>query len=550
VETKLKSISPSSPAESSTLLRHALLSLLMVLIAVSSGCATTSDDSYFETGEAYFGLRFIDAATGRGVPLVEIKSNNHLRYISDSAGWIAIDPYDLGAKSVYFRVATHGYELDDKGAIGKEAIILNLGPGKRRTVELGRTNIAERLYRITGEGIYHHSLKLGISAPHFLPNEPRGGVFGQDSVNTVIYNDELYWFWGDTRRANGPLGNFKVSGATSPSPLRHKVDANMGVDLDYFIGPSGFVRSMCPFEGNQTVWIGGLSVVKHAAEETLFCHYVRSNNAMEILERGIAQWDDNKKVFVEKLTYPEDSPEYPRGAPLKMMEGGQPWFYYGELFRNTRVRATVDNLLDLKTYESYTCLKPGSRWNPQSPPLDLDSNGNPIWSWKKDTDLVDYERWETMANKGLVKSGDNPYVLIDMETGDRVIPTYGSISLNKHNKKWSLITVQYLGDSAFGEIWYAIADSPMGPWSKAKKIISHNAYSFYNVRQHPYFSSDSFIYLEGSYTKSFSGSKNPTPRYDYNQIMYRLDLDDPRLPQVAPAANPANRPPNLRLMEY
>jgi hypothetical protein len=28
---------------------------------------------------------------------------------------------------------------------------------------------------------------------------------------------------------------------------------------------------------------------------------------------------------------------------------------------------------------------------------------------------------------------------------------------------------------------------------------------------------------------AFSGTKTPTPRYDYNQVMYRLDLADERL---------------------
>jgi hypothetical protein len=37
------------------------------------------------------------------------------------------------------------------------------------------------------------------------------------------------------------------------------------------------------------------------------------------------------------------------------------------------------------------------------------------------------------------------------------------------------------------------------------------------------------IYFEGTYTQTFSGNPEATPRYDYNQIMYRLDLDDPRL---------------------
>jgi hypothetical protein len=37
------------------------------------------------------------------------------------------------------------------------------------------------------------------------------------------------------------------------------------------------------------------------------------------------------------------------------------------------------------------------------------------------------------------------------------------------------------------------------------------------------------IYFEGTYTAEFSGNTDPTPRYDYNQIMYRLDLADGRL---------------------
>jgi hypothetical protein len=36
------------------------------------------------------------------------------------------------------------------------------------------------------------------------------------------------------------------------------------------------------------------------------------------------------------------------------------------------------------------------------------------------------------------------------------------------------------------------------------------------------------IFFEGTYTHSFSGNSEQTPRYDYNQIMYRLELDDPR----------------------
>jgi hypothetical protein len=38
-----------------------------------------------------------------------------------------------------------------------------------------------------------------------------------------------------------------------------------------------------------------------------------------------------------------------------------------------------------------------------------------------------------------------------------------------------------------------------------------------------------YIYFEGTYTNMFSGNPTPTPRYNYNQVMYQLDLADPRL---------------------
>jgi hypothetical protein len=82
-----------------------------------------------------------------------------------------------------------------------------------------------------------------------------------------------------------------------------------------------------------------------------------------------------------------------------------------------------------------------------------------------------------------------------------------------------------------GETWYAEADTLLGPWVYARKVVTHDRYSFYNPKHHPMFDQDGgrLVYFEGTYTHTFSGNDDPTPRYDYNQIMYRLDLDDPRL---------------------
>jgi hypothetical protein len=94
-----------------------------------------------------------------------------------------------------------------------------------------------------------------------------------------------------------------------------------------------------------------------------------------------------------------------------------------------------------------------------------------------------------------------------------------------------MIGLETFGSSLLGEVWYAEAEIPEGPWSAAVKIVTHDKYSFYNPKQHPMFDQrgGQLIYFEGTYTHTFSGNPDQTPRYDYNQIMYMLDLSDQRL---------------------
>ena len=59
------------------------------------------------------------------------------------------------------------------------------------------------------------------------------------------------------------------------------------------------------------------------------------------------------------------------------------------------------------------------------------------------------------------------------------------------------------------------------------KVVTHNNQTFYNPRLHPELTpKDSPVLLfEGTYTVSFTNNAAPTPRYEYNQMLYRLDLD-------------------------
>ncbi len=117
---------------------------------------------------------------------------------------------------------------------------------------------------------------------------------------------------------------------------------------------------------------------------------------------------------------------------------------------------------------------------------------------------------------------------------------------NDYRRRWITIRCEVFGTSMLGETWYAEADTPLGPWVYARKIVTHDQYSFYNPKQHPVFDQDGgrVIYFEGTYVSTFSGNPDKTPRYDYNQIMYRLDLADEQLALPVPVyrASPADEP--------
>src|SRR5579863_3594426 len=180
-----------------------------------------------------FRITVVDAETGRGVPLVELTTTNQLRYVTDSNGIVAFNEPGLMDQKVFFHVSSHGYEFPKDG-FGYRGTTLDVRPGGSARLELKRLNIAERLYRVTGEGIYRDSLLTGAAAPIEKPLL-NAQVFGSDSIVSAIFRGRLYWFWGDTLRPSYPLGNFHASGATSRLPRDGGLDPAAGVNLSYFV---------------------------------------------------------------------------------------------------------------------------------------------------------------------------------------------------------------------------------------------------------------------------------------------------------------------------
>jgi hypothetical protein len=459
---------------------HRVLLLATSFLAVSLGLSAVAEVA------RPFVIRVTDQETGSAVPLIEFRTTHEARYVSDNAGLVTVSDPELLEQEIWFEISGHGYEVppDGFGNRGKRWL---LKPGGGGQLKIKRTNIAERLYRITGAGRLDHSLKAGIKVS---PSDAatRGGVFGCDSVLNAVYHDQLFWIWGDTSRAPYPLGNFHSTGATSRLPGRGGRDPRSGIDLEYFMnGEKKFVKEMAHLPGEGPTWLTGLTSLRDEdGREHLVANYQKVRNFLETYETGLCEFDDKTEVFKKLIAFPRGQKLIPKGHPFPYEDGdGQAWILFGDPLPTMKIPANYE-------------------------------------AWKNPA------RYEALEVDSTFK---------DPTSGNAVLPHRGSIAWNDHRQRWIMIFTQTQPGghtSQLGEGWYCEARSPFGPWNRCVKIVTHHRYSFYNPKQHPSFvggagKEDRFIYFEGTYTKTFSRATVATPKYDYNQILYRLNLDDPRL---------------------
>lgn len=495
----------------------------LVLACLALGAYGKEDDP-----ARYFAIQVVDEETGRGVPLIELRTVNDIALISDSAGWIAFHEPGLMEREVFFSVEGPGYE-HAKDGFGIRGVRLTTTPGKTATVKIKRTNIAQRLYRITGQGIYRDSELLGRPTPPGVPGL-NAGVLGQDSVQAVPYRGRIFWLWGDTNLPGYPLGNFHTTAAITPLPGRD-FDPQIGVPLSYLMAkPAGDapakeprVRAMASMKEPGPVWLFGLLTVNDPdGRETLLAHYTRRKSLAEEAEHGLMRFNDETGVFDKIVTLDlENHWRFPNANARLVEEADGNRFYFSGPFAYIRVAADWNSLLDPDQYEAlaFDVESKEYRWQRDLPPTTQAEERKLIESKKMPEELARYQ-------------------LVNVADGQPVRDLHhSSIAWNEYRKRWILIGLQQdpAGKpSHLGEIWYAESEHPSGPWQKAIKIASHPRYSFYNPRQHVFLDEEDgrFIYFEGTYTKTFSGNPAATPRYEYNQLMYRLDLADERLKAV------------------
>jgi hypothetical protein len=465
----------------------------------------------------WFAIHVVDEQTGRGVPLVSLETTNQMTHVTDSAGWVAFHEPGLMEREVFFHVRAPGYTVPKDG-FGFSGVRLKPKLGTVAEVKVMRLNIAERLYRVTGQGIYRDSELLGKECP--LPRANFNLTMGQDSVQALPWKGRLFWLWGDTNVAQYPLGNFHTTCAWSDLTEKGGLSPAEGIHLEYLTGEDGQIRQMLPMEEPGPVWIFGLLVVADAAgKEHLVGHYGRFKDLSKRLEHGIAEYEEEQGRFTPMIVLGDEFDwQHPEGNAVRVKDDEGDFFYFADSFAMTRVPARYDDIMNPGAYEAlaWSAKEQDYLWQKEAPPATQAGEARAI-SEKK-----------MSASRALMQ-------VKDALTGKPVLIHRSSVQWNAYRKVWIMIGNQTKGEeSPLGEVWYAEAPTPAGPWVKAVKVASHPNYTFYNPRQHSFFDQEGgkVIYFEGTYTNTFSGNPVATPRYEYNQVMYRLDLSDPRLEVV------------------
>jgi hypothetical protein len=235
--------------------------------------------------------------------------------------------------------------------------------------------------------------------------------------------------------------------------------------------------------GDGPTWLTGyVELPDRSGTHRLVASYLKIRGPLTAYERGLCVWNDKTSSFEHlrtvwsKTDTNTKSAILPEGHPVFWKDGeGREWVLFGNPFPSLRCPATFE-------------------------------------AWQ------DERQWEVLQPQKSVPSATS---------GDPVKPHSGSIAWHLWRSRWVTIFMENTARQSLGNLWYAEADSPMGPWGKAVQVLSHENYTFYNPRVHSeWFDAKSPVLIfEGTYTMQFANHPEPTPRYDYNQILYRLDLD-------------------------
>ena len=530
-----------------------------------------------------FRIDIVDQATGRGVPMVRLSAAGTWAY-SDSNGVVAwTDLLDKGRLT--FTPLTDGYELahsSSQGIVGNAGVELNPTSGGRAVIKLNRTQVAERLYRLTGQGIYSDSVMVNASSPIADPILAPAGITGQDGGTPAVYKGLAYWFWGDTNcaRYDSNCGSQRdnwndtaaifTTGATSvitqnPPSLKYFTRVSGGFENPAQMAP---VQPM-EYKGKSCrTWIGSVCSFtdEDTHEEVLMAIYMKPDlnkpGPMLNQARGLLQWSDTLSRFRTLTAYHDPSTPctLPQGCTQTDVFGmytvhrlgpdADPnYVYFGKPFTHYRVRRSVKAMANQSAWESFSPLKPGTD---EVDPAGYGWKTNLSWFGQAaELRLIQQGKLSRSAARMQVKDPAGNIGRCDWNSTP--IMGNGDVQYNNYLKQYVLIAQKAVHpcekESTYGEIWLSLAPNITGPWNSVHRIATHatTGSSCYNPLQLPFLEEGggSRIYFACTVTSAFSysvkhhgtpkgfacawdgvggrGCSVAIPKYEYNNMVFAVD---------------------------
>ncbi len=375
-------------------------------------------------------VKVVDDENGWPVPLVFLITTHGQVYVTDNAGVAAIDSPELMGRETWFTVKSHGYGRKKDG-FGNAGFRFVPRPGGEHEVKVTRWQIAKRLGRVGGAGLFAESQKCGL---HLDARE--SGEFGRDSVQTALYRGRVFWLWGDTNMQNYPLGIFNVTAATTPAPAFARPVPPVDPQYRGFTNEKGRLRGVIKRQGGGPIWIFGLVTLTDAKGRAHLCGaWSQIKEFCTPEKNGLCEWDDASESFTivkTVWTRSQERPKAPRipdGMVCRHRDAnGKKWLLFGNPFPFLRIP---------DSYEAY----------------------------------LDESKWGKVEKPKTIRARD----------GSEVTPAAGHMAWSGYRKKYVAIVQQKFGKpSAFGEVWYVESASPYGPWENAVKVVTHDNYTFYN----------------------------------------------------------------------
>ncbi len=466
---------------------NALVSLVGLLTAVSVAAETP------------FGIRVVDEASGHGIPMATLSTNHGLQLVTDSGGWALFDEPDLMGCRVYFSLSSPGYAFprDDKGFTGTQLIPT---PDGRATLKMIRLNIAERVCRLTGSGVYRDSsiLEGGRQLPslHKSPD-----ICRQSISQATVHDGKIFWVWKRSELCSDPLAEVACVGATSDLAAGAP---DSGVLFEALLSKSGAPQSLFPqAEGVMPELDGLISVTGSDGQAHLLARYRLLSMAGATLEQGIAEFRKEGKFEAIVRLGNEYEWQFPQGQAVRVKTDGTEWIYFATPFCHVRVPANYEAIRSPTSYQALTLMEGAGKlvWQQAVRPMTAEDEAR----W------LQHEMLEASQARTQVR---------DAESRRRIELAGGSVRWNEFRKRWIMLAARGLD-----EIWYAEAASAEGPWRRAVKVLDVPGCDIQRPSQHEFMDQEGgrIVYFEGCH------SGMGTPYYEGNQMLYRVDLSDARL---------------------